>query len=58
MSSTNATVVAVIIACAFLLLATRRTVSWPWYACAAIILAACVYSHLKPGHWLSSWAIQ
>lgn len=55
MSPIYARTIAVVIAAVFIAIATRRVTSWPWYAVAAIILAGCVYSYVKPQHWFVRW---
>ena len=53
MSPPYAMVLALIIAVVLIAVATRLRTSWPWYACAAIILAGCAYTYLKPEHFLA-----
>ena len=55
MSHNNVLILAWLIAALLIGIGTRFSASWPWYACAAIILAGCAYGYLKSAHWLSGW---
>ena len=55
MSTNYALIIALVIAVALITIPTQRITCWPWYAGAAIILAGCAYTYLKPGNWFASW---
>ncbi len=55
MNPTYALILALVSAAVIAGVGSQFRPTWPWYACAAIILAGCAYAYLKPEHWFANW---